>query len=503
MKSVHKIFSGAGCGKTTKLLNEVEAAFAAGAQPEMLVFTTFTRKGAEEARVRAMQKFGFPKSRLPWFRTTHAMAWHFVQDAGRIMGAEDWLAVAKATGERLTIQGFDPDGRPSQGITRGDRMVALWQKSRLLMRPLAEVFAKSTETSISISEIEFMVEAINARKKEEGCIDFTDMLEEFIRRDIKFQPTHVFVDEFQDTSPLQWEVIKKLAVRADLWVAGDDDQCIYEYAGAVPDILMDTPGRSTTLPMSHRLPVAVHNLAQRVTERITKRVAKNIACRRDEGKTEWITDPCMLDMNKGSWMMLVRNNCHSEFFEEACIRMGYAYTGGRRAPVRPDLWKAVRAWNRLCEGEMLDMADIKKVYSMLYQNKGYTRGMKKVVMERADDEIYDIAAIREQFGLLAEGEWRTVFKEAFKQGELGFLEDLHKRGELDKEPRITISSIHGVKGGEADNVVLLTDMTAATHNNLMMNPDTEHRVWYVAVTRARNALYAVRPFTSMAYDLPL
>jgi superfamily I DNA/RNA helicase len=80
---------------------------------------------------------------------------------------------------------------------------------------------------------------------------------------------------------------------------------------------------------------------------------------------------------------------------------------------------------------------------------------------------------------------------------------LLRRGEkFNAEPRITVSTIHGSKGGEADNVVLFTDLSPAADEQMRRNPDDMHRVFYVAVTRTKNALYVVdAEDMSRSYDL--
>ena len=65
--------------------------------------------------------------------------------------------------------------------------------------------------------------------------------------------------------------------------------------------------------------------------------------------------------------------------------------------------------------------------------------------------------------------------------------------ELNQEPRILLSTIHGVKGGEADNVVLLTDLSKNTQSNYERYPDDENRLFYVGATRTKNHLHIVRP----------
>ena len=65
---------------------------------------------------------------------------------------------------------------------------------------------------------------------------------------------------------------------------------------------------------------------------------------------------------------------------------------------------------------------------------------------------------------------------------------------------ITVDTIHRVKGGEADNVVLLLDCTKAVQNNLVANVDEELRVLYVAMTRCRWSLHIVYSSTQVSYD---
>jgi superfamily I DNA/RNA helicase len=76
---------------------------------------------------------------------------------------------------------------------------------------------------------------------------------------------------------------------------------------------------------------------------------------------------------------------------------------------------------------------------------------------------------------------------------------LHNGEKFGEEPRITISTIHQVKGGEADNVALVTDMGGLSWKASTL--DEEIRVWYVAVTRARKNLFLVRPRTIKFFDM--
>ena len=82
-----------------------------------------------------------------------------------------------------------------------------------------------------------------------------------------------------------------------------------------------------------------------------------------------------------------------------------------------------------------------------------------------------------------------------------FLRNVIKRKPKSLTPLVNVSTIHSVKGAEADNVILLLDMTRQTYQNLQRNPDSEHRVFYVGATRAKNALHVV--YSSGRYEYPV
>jgi hypothetical protein len=84
-----------------------------------------------------------------------------------------------------------------------------------------------------------------------------------------------------------------------------------------------------------------------------------------------------------------------------------------------------------------------------------------------------------------------------------YLLRVHQRyGKLEGlKPRIELSTIHGAKGGECQNVIVMTDVTRATYLALKYGlSDDEHRVFYVAVTRALERLHVVTPQWQYFYD---
>jgi DNA helicase-2/ATP-dependent DNA helicase PcrA len=78
--------------------------------------------------------------------------------------------------------------------------------------------------------------------------------------------------------------------------------------------------------------------------------------------------------------------------------------------------------------------------------------------------------------------------------ERSYIRAMLRRGEkITKEPRIRLSTIHAAKGGEATNVILMTDLSSRVYNSYQKNPDDESRVFYVGLTRAKQNLYLIEP----------
>ena len=76
-----------------------------------------------------------------------------------------------------------------------------------------------------------------------------------------------------------------------------------------------------------------------------------------------------------------------------------------------------------------------------------------------------------------------------------------KRGDNVKNPRIKVSTIHSMKGGESDNILVIPDLSYASYKEYLRTPSIEHRVYYVAVTRAKQSLHIMEPYTERYYEL--
>jgi superfamily I DNA/RNA helicase len=78
---------------------------------------------------------------------------------------------------------------------------------------------------------------------------------------------------------------------------------------------------------------------------------------------------------------------------------------------------------------------------------------------------------------------------------------LNNGDDLLKEPRIKVSTIHGVKGEECENVVLFTDLEKVVYDSALSNPDPEHRLFFVGVTRTKENLYIMQSTEEYNYRI--
>jgi DNA helicase-2/ATP-dependent DNA helicase PcrA len=133
--------------------------------------------------------------------------------------------------------------------------------------------------------------AYQERKRRMGKIDFDDMLNMCYRllmerpdilERIRALYPYIMVDEFQDTNRIQYEILKLLAhPRDNLFVVGDDDQSIYGFRGARPDIMLgfgkEFPGTEMiTLGINYRCPKVITEHSAKMIGRNKKRYAKTL-----------------------------------------------------------------------------------------------------------------------------------------------------------------------------------------------------------------------------------
>ena len=109
------------------------------------------------------------------------------------------------------------------------------------------------------------------------------------------------------------------------------------------------------------------------------------------------------------------------------------------------------------------------------------------------EEKYSLKECQEHHGLLVTAVWYEAF-EGLDPITENYIRNMRANGEtLNKNPRIIMSTIHGAKGGEADKVLLMQDITNAALETFSYDPDELHRLFYTGATRAKRELHVLDP----------
>lgn len=500
-KKVELILGPPGTGKTYRLMSKLGEALQQF-DPKRICFVAFTKKAATEAITRAADEFGLTAEDLINFRTLHSFAFRMMgYSSKQIMGISDYISIAKSLGLFISYRGLKEDGS-FHGQSKGDRLLFLTNLARLQNKSIADVHAEWLDENLTVYEIQLMHDTIEAYKFENGKKDFTDVIQDFTLNGFAPDFDVLFVDESQDLAPMQWTMVSKLAERAgEVFIAGDDDQAIFRWAGADVRQFINIPvGRTTVLDQSYRVPSKVATVANRIINTVSERHKKPWKPRMEQGVARFINSIDVLDMSKGSWLLLARNSYLLSEYSDFCMRRGFVFESSQGSPIAPEVLVAIRLWERLRKGKTLTVSQCLTVYDYLSTKVGVRYGMKSVLKAEDPDQLLVMSDLTSKYGLLTTDIWHEAL-DRIPLDQKDYLLGALKHGEKIDEARIRVSTIHGVKGGEADNVVIICDMARRTYFEYQNNPDDEARVWYVGVTRARQNLYLVYPRTSNHYPL--
>lgn len=488
------------CAKTTTLLNIVEEALAAGVKPNRIGFISFTKVAVEEGKTRASKRFSMDPDDLPHFRTIHSFCFkHLGQKREQMLGYQHMRELGKLLGIDFKGRGevLDAD---VYGMNDADRLVFLEGLARNTLRPLKDVWTGAMEDAVDWFELERFSKALAAFKKSRMLSDFNDLISRFTTSDPRTLPELdlLLVDEFQDVSPLQMTAIRFLATKAkQVYVCGDDCQTLFGWAGASVKQFIELPGKQITLEQSYRVPLSVHKLADSLSDRISKKRPRFWKPREEQGQVNWFNSIEEIPMDDGSWLCMTRHGYQLTAMEDYCLSQGYSFNSVGRDPLKSPTLKAIQVWENLRKGVEESAEHVLDVFKYMANVPG------NLVKKLKTDESSRMYAMPElvQLGLTTTDLWhRSLTK--ISASERDYFIAVRKRGEkLLRGGRIRCSTIHSAKGAEADNVVLTTDLSLRTYNNMESNFDDECRVFYVGVTRAKKTLNLIIPQTDLHFEL--
>jgi len=337
-------------------------------------------------------------------------------------------------------------------------------------------------------------------KEQTGMFEYSDMISKFVEED-KCPPLHcVFLDEAQDLSPLQWEMffyIESKCTRS--YIAGDDDQTIYTFQGADPNIFIDLKGHLDPQTQSRRVPRKIHKLAESIFPHMTTRLIKKWEPRDAEGEVHDNINYQDIDFSKENWMVLARTNKMLTPIKDYFYDLNLRFDAKQQELLPNRMLNAYRVWIRLNQGASVNKEDLKDLWDYLTVKQGHL--VRGYASNKTLDSITSInlEGLRAEYGLRASGSWETL---NFPESSKNYIRTILKNGDdLMKPARIKLSTIHGVKGEECDNVVLFTDLERIIYESSQKDADPEHRTFFVGITRAKEKLFIVNQDYEYQYNI--
>jgi len=480
-----------GTGKTTTLLNKVDS-YLKETDPDKIGYFAFTKKAANEARDRAIRDFNLTEDDLPYFRTLHSLAFRKLGlKKDQVMQPRHYKALGKRLGFPVTYAEHQEDH--GGFFTSDSEFLQIINLAKVRNITLEQQYNKREHTQdLELDKLHDIAEALRIYKKEHNLIDFNDMILDFVKSDLSPKFDVVFIDEAQDLSLMQWDMTKSIWNKSeDSFIAGDDDQAIFKWAGADVDSFIALQDQMINLPLiqSHRIPMKVHQLAMGIINRIKHRIDKTWQPRTSEGSLQRHVDIEPVDMSSGEWLVLARTKYMLKEIEDVLHRKGLYYETRHKRSYEKDIQEAATDWEHLRQGQLLTYKQVEKISGYMspeHRDKTLMQGMTK-------GSFYGIDQLTKDFGLKTKKVWFEAFDDAGSK-RINYLRKMRANGEqLNKKPRIELSTIHAAKGGECENVVLLTDLTKTTLETYHKNPDDENRLYYVGATRTKENLHIIEP----------
>jgi superfamily I DNA/RNA helicase len=466
----YKVVGPPGTGKTRRLLNEVQRYVKKGIPLKRIGYFAFTRKAAGEARDRFLKiKTELTKKDIKYFQTLHSLAFNRLGlKEENVMQDLNYKAIGDTCGIQIKYASYEINNW--NGIFSSDsEYLGLINLARVKQISVLEQLDLNEHLSkIERDKLENIASEIDSYKKTYNLIDFTDMIQKFLDVDDTPEFDVIFVDEAQDLSLIQWAMINKIEkdTGCDVWVAGDDDQAIFGWAGADVDSFINYDAEEIPLTKSERVPSIIQETALDVINRIQdNRIDKEYFPKSETGEILERYKLADIDMTTGDWLILTRTKSLLKPIPTYLKKKGLFFESAQGNSVGKSLYEDIQYWSQL--QKKITIPDIQ-----LQRVKERIKGTMNLSLK-----------------------WYDAFDNV-SESQITYMRLLLLNNEdPTKKARIKVSTIHGAKGGEATNVVLFLNHTSNTIKGAKKSTakqDEEYRVWYVGITRTMKNLYLVR-----------
>jgi DNA helicase-2/ATP-dependent DNA helicase PcrA len=357
------IVAGAGSGKTKVLTTRIAHLMAKGVDAFNILALTFTNKAAKEMKERVEKILGNQEARNLYIGTFHSVFARILRGEANKIGypnnftiydTDDAKSVVKTVINELNLD--DKHYKPSTVYNR------ISSAKNALVGPAeyANDYAiQQEDMRANRPAIGQIYDAYVKRCFKNGAMDFDDLLLKFYEL-LKTNPEslskyqrkfkYILIDEYQDTNPAQYEIIKLLgAMHENVCVVGDDAQSIYSFRGAtIQNILMFQKDyedvKVVKLEQNYRSTQSILEVANEVIKNNKGQIPKALWTENSEGEKIRLVRT-MTDNEEGKYVadtikeqklrnhflnndfaILYRTNAQSRAFEESLRKMGIPYT---------------------------------------------------------------------------------------------------------------------------------------------------------------------------------
>jgi len=386
-----------------------------------------------------------------------------------------------------------------------------------------------------------------------NLIDFTDMIE-IAYRNVDAAPGSPkigFFDEAQDFTPLELALIRKWGKNMEyIVITGDDDQLLYSWLGASTDVFLEgEPDIKKVLSQSYRVPKAVHAYAEKWVSQIKHREPKEYKPRNFDGEVRRLEDGAynnpdaiIRDMeqylNQDKRIMILASCSYmltgiiAQLKKHGILFYNpYRVKQGQWNPIRLNAGEGkISTAQRLLaylipcsevspENRLWTFDEFKQWVEIVRAKDNLRKGAKKQLdgmgsslFEVTITDIYEVFEEESSFwqafnnfDLDTALDWLKDNAQPAKAKALEFpaavMRKERKYDCLSRKPNVIVGTIHSVKGGEAEVVYLMPDLSVAGMQEYVKGGegrDAVNRMFYVGITRAKETLVLCQPASNFA-----
>ncbi|MBQ6947460.1 MAG: UvrD-helicase domain-containing protein [Clostridia bacterium] len=351
------ILAGAGSGKTTVLIQRIAHILQQGlCLPYQILAITFTNKAAGELKERIADMIGDAGVDV-WASTFHSFCARVlrreIENLGynrdfSIYATDDSLRVIKDILKRLNMD--EKSIAPKMVLN----LISRAKDARVLPEDFLQTYGNNYLNQC----IQRVYEAYCVELKDANALDFDDMILKTVELFEQFpeikdrygrQFHYVMVVEYQDTNPLQYQLVSLISeFHKNICVVGDDDQSIYKFRGATIENILSFentfPGAKVIrLEQNYRSTHHILEAANHVIRNNEGRKGKNLWTASEGGEKVYlnkvaneyeeslfVTDTILDSVAKGEakykdFAILYRTNAQSNAIERSLVKSGVAY----------------------------------------------------------------------------------------------------------------------------------------------------------------------------------